>query len=83
MPIVAPEPHYPEIEREAGIEGRVVIVALVARDGRVLQARIQEGERGLADEALKAVRVWKFRPARWNGKAVAAWVAIPVHFRLH
>ena len=83
VPIVAPEPRYPEWEREAGIEGRVLLEALVARDGRVLTVRVREGEKGLSEEAVKAVRGWKFRPARWNGKAVAAWVAIPILFRLH
>ena len=81
--IVAPEPRYPEFAREAGIEGRVVLKALVGRDGQVLQVVVLEGDRSLVDEALKAVRVWKFRPARWNGKPVTAWVAIPILFRLH
>ncbi|HET9952386.1 MAG TPA: energy transducer TonB [Candidatus Eisenbacteria bacterium] len=83
VPIVAPEPHYPEWAREAGIEGRVVVEALVARDGRVLNVRVKEGDRNLSEEAVKAVRAWKFRPARWNGRPVAAWVAIPILFRLH
>jgi len=81
--IVAPEPRYPEFAREAGIEGRVVLKALVGRDGQVLQVVVMEGDRSLVDEAVKAVRVWKFRPARWNGKPVTAWVAIPILFRLH
>ena len=83
VPVVAPEPRYPDWAREAGIEGRVLLEALVARDGRVLNVRVKEGEKGLSEEAVKAVRAWKFRPARWNGKPVAAWVAIPILFRLH
>jgi protein TonB len=83
IPVVAPEPHYPDWAREAGIEGRVLLEALVARDGHVLSVRVREGDKGLSEEAVKAVRAWKFRPARWNGKPVAAWVAIPILFRLH
>jgi len=82
VPIVAPEPAYPEWAREAGIEGRVVVEALVARDGRVLKVRVKEGEKSLSEAAVKAVRAWKFRPARWNGRPVAAWVAVPIVFRL-
>lgn len=83
VPVVAPEPRYPDWAREAGIEGRVLLEALVARDGRVLNVRVKEGDKGLSEEAVKAVRAWRFRPARWNGKPVAAWVAIPILFRLH
>lgn len=78
----APEPEYPPIARGAGIEGRVVIEALVSREGAVRAVREREGNPILLAAASKAVRTWKFRPALWNGKPVAAWVAIPVVFRL-
>ncbi|HSQ59535.1 MAG TPA: energy transducer TonB [Acidobacteriota bacterium] len=78
----APEPEYPPLARGAGIEGRVVIEALVTRDGKVRKVRTREGDPILAEAASKAIRTWKFRPAFWNGKPVAAWVAVPVVFRL-
>lgn len=78
----APEPEYPSIARGAGIEGRVVIEALVSREGAVRAVREREGNPILLEAASKAIRTWRFRPALWNGKPVAAWVAIPVIFRL-
>ncbi|HEU4334234.1 MAG TPA: energy transducer TonB [Candidatus Eisenbacteria bacterium] len=78
----APEPEYPPIARGAGIEGRVVIEVLVSREGTVRAVREREGNPILVEAASKALRTWRFRPALWNGKPVAAWVAIPVVFRL-
>jgi protein TonB len=78
----APDPEYPSAARGAGIEGKVILEALVGTDGRVRQVRVREGNPMLADAAREAVLRWRFRPARWNQKPVAAWVAIPVVFRL-
>ena len=81
--VSAPEPEYPPIAREAGVEGRVVVEALVGRDGRVRRVVVKEGNAMLAESASKAVKTWRFKPARWRGQAVTAWVAVPVQFRLH
>lgn len=83
VPIEAPEPPYDEMAREAGIEGTVVLEALVTWEGRVREVRVREGNPMLAAPAVKCVKTWRFRPARWNGRAVSTWVAIPIVFRLH
>ncbi len=80
--IYAPDPEYPPIAREAGIEGKVIVEALVGQEGTVRQTRVRQGNPILAESAEVAVRRWRFRPAQWNGKPVTAWVAIPVDFRL-
>lgn len=79
----APEPEYPPIARDAGIEGKVIVEALVGRDGRVRKVVVKEGNTMLAESAAWAVKSWRFKPARWRGEAVTAWVAVPVLFRLH
>ncbi len=40
------------------------------------------GSERLDESALAAVRQWKFVPAQCAGKAVAAWVLVPVAFSL-
>jgi TonB family protein len=82
VPIVAPEPPYPEFPREAGIEGKVVLEALVSWEGHVREVRVREGNPMLAEPSAKVVKTWRFRPARWKGRAVTAWVSIPIVFRL-
>ncbi len=76
-------PDYPDSARATGVQGTVLVQALVGKDGAVKDARVTKSIAGLDDSALRAVRQWRFRPAQAKGKPVAVWVAIPVTFRLH
>jgi protein TonB len=63
----------------------VVVHALVGKDGRVVDARV-DARRSiplLNESALAAARRWVFKPALANGHPVAVWVAIPMRFSLH
>lgn len=82
-PIFMPKPSYPEIAFAAQVEGSVVIRALVRRDGRVGEMRLERGVPLLNEAAEAAVSRWTFAPARSNGVAVSCWVVIPVRFRLN
>lgn len=83
VPIFAPKPVYPDLALQAQVEGTVVVRALVRRDGRVGETRIERGVPLLNDAAVAAVSRWTFAPARTNHVAVACWVVVPVRFRLH
>jgi protein TonB len=78
-------PNYPDLAREAGVDGVVLVQALVGKDGHVKDARIQPGKSipMLDEAALAAVKQWVFKPALSNNKPVAVWVAVPVRFSLH
>ncbi len=76
-------PHYPESARAAGVDGTVIVQALVGKDGGVRDAIALRGPQPLYDAALDAVWQWVFKPALSNHKPVAVWVAIPVKFSLH
>ena len=82
VPRLAPRPAYPEWEREALIEGKVLLRVLVGTDGFVKQVIVKSGEKGLGEEAAKAVRRWTFWPGLSNGEPVEVWVEIPISFRL-
>jgi bla regulator protein blaR1 len=82
-PIATPSPDYPAAAQQAGIEGTVVVKALVGRDGRVHDAVVTRSIPALDGAAVRSVRRWVFRPARAQGVPVQVWVAIPVAFRLH
>lgn len=75
-------PDYPELAREAGTEGRVTLAVLVGADGSVVQAHVADSVLGLDEAALAAVQRAVFEPALQQGKAVAAWVVIPIEFAL-
>jgi protein TonB len=78
------EPRYPDIARDAGVEGRVVVKALVGKDGRVMDVVIAPGGSIplLDDAALEAARRWVFKPALANGHPVIVWVALRFDFSL-
>jgi protein TonB len=74
---------YPDIAREAGVEGKVLVQALVGKDGRVKDTKVVSGAPMLKDAAESAVKQYVFKPALANNKPVACWVAIPISFSLH
>ena len=76
-------PEYPQLARDAGVEGTVVVWALVGLDGRVEQVRVQKTIPMLDAAALAAVQAWRFTPALSNHHPVRVWVSVPVRFRLH
>ena len=76
-------PQYPDIAREASVDGTVMVQALVGRDGRVKDTRVVKSIPMLDAAAVAAVRQWVFKPALSNNKPVAVWVAVPMKFSLH
>ena len=76
------KPDYPDIAREAGVDGVVLVQALVGKDGKVKDVRVVKPIPMLNDAAIAAVRQWVFKPALSNNKPVAVWVAVPVRFSL-
>lgn len=83
VPIFAPKPEYPDLAMQAQVEGTVVVRALVRRDGRVGETRVERGIPLLNEAAVAAVSRWTFAPARTNRVAVSCWVVVPVRFRLN
>jgi TonB family protein len=81
-PLERPAPVYPDSARAAGIEGEVMVRALVGSDGHVLRVEVQASVPGLDAAALAAVKKWRFKPATVDGKPRAVWVGVPVRFRL-
>ena len=76
-------PQYPQLARDAGVEGTVLVWALVGLGGQVEDTRVHRSIPMLDSAALEAVRQWRFTPALANRHPVRVWVAVPVRFRLH
>jgi len=79
-----PPPQYPDHERRAGHEGVVVLAVSIDSLGTVtgIELRTPAPFPGLNREALRAVRAWRFVPARQNGAPVASTTEVVVEFRL-
>ncbi len=75
--------HYTEIARLAGIEGTVVIEAVIDKEGNVIDAKIiRDIGGGLGESAINAVRTTKFTPGKQRGKPVKVKITIPIKFVL-
>lgn len=79
-----PIPTYPELARQAGIEGQVVVDALVDVDGSVVDVKIRKssGNTSLDESAMNAARGAQFTPAKQRDQLVRVWVSIPFKFSL-
>jgi TonB family protein len=75
-------PDYPKWARKKGVEGTVVVQALVGKDGRVKDVHLAYSVPDLDDYAIACVKQWRFKPAKSKGKPVVVWVAIPIKFTL-
>jgi protein TonB len=79
-----PLPRYPTAARRRGLEGRVVLRVFVGSDGRARSVSVRTGSTHpiLDEAAVETLRRWRFEPARQAGMPVAAWVDVPITFRL-
>jgi Ca-activated chloride channel family protein len=83
--LVYVKPVYPEIARKANIRTKVILQAVVRKDGSVGDVQVlQSGQPGLGfqEEAINAVRQWRYKPATRDGKPVEVYYTIRVDFGL-
>jgi protein TonB len=74
---------YPEAARAAGIEADVLLELVVDGAGHVMSTRVVSAPLpGLADAAARAIRAYRFTPARRAGRAVPVRMRWTVTFRL-
>jgi protein TonB len=77
------EPHYTEPARHAGIEGVVIVELVIDVDGAVESVKVHRGlPLGLTQNAVDAVRQWRFAPSTYNGHPVAVRYILTVRFNL-
>ena len=75
-------PIYPEIARNARVQGVVILEAIIGADGKVEQARVLRSQPLLDDAALAAVRAWEYTPTLLNGQPTPVIMTVRVQFRL-
>ena len=78
-------PIYPDLAKRAGIEGIVIIEAVIDKSGDVIDARILRGipKSGCDEAAIEAVLQWKYKPATLNGTPVDVFMTVTVTFELN
>jgi TonB family protein len=74
---------YPESERKAGNQGKVVVQVYVDEEGNIYKSEVVKGVNPVLNQAaLDAFKDIKFKPGTVGGKPVKVAVAVPVTFRL-
>ncbi len=79
------QPSYPSAERNAGIEGTVVIRFLIDQNGNVEDVTLinSSGNANLDSAAVSAGYKWRFSPAKNNGGSpVRCYASIPITFKI-
>ena len=75
-------PVYPELAKQARIQGTVRLAALIDENGIVERLRLISGHPFLVKAAFDAVKQWRYRPATYNGVPVAVVTIIEVNFSM-
>ena len=75
-------PEYPEDARQAGVQGTVVLDAVVNPQGAVTRVKFVSGPEQLSPAAIDAVRWWRYEPYLVNGQPATVETTVAVDFRL-
>lgn len=77
------EPEYSEQARKARIQGTVVLEGVIDERGRTHMLKVRDGlGLGLDEQAIEAVKQWRFKPATKDGKPIAIVGTFYLTFRL-
>ena len=74
---------YPEIAQEMGIQGRVYVQFVLAKDGSITGVRMRGPDKNLEKEAARIIgKLPKMTPGKQRGRPVRVPFSIPITFRL-
>jgi len=76
------QPEYPQLARQARIQGTVVLRAIISREGKIENLQVLSGHPLLAPAAIEAVRQWRYRPYLLNDQPVEVETEVTVNFTL-
>ncbi len=75
-------PVYPDQAVRSGMQGTVVLQALISREGMVEDLKLMGGSLILGEAAVAAVRQWHYQPYFVNGRPVETQTQVTVEFKL-
>jgi len=76
-------PEYPILAKQMHVEGTVVLMATIGKDGRVEHVQPVSGQPLLIPPAKRAVEQWQYRPYRLNHETIVVQTEITVNFLLN
>ncbi|HSY34850.1 MAG TPA: M56 family metallopeptidase [Acidobacteriaceae bacterium] len=76
------EPIYPPDAKAAGIQGSVVLDAVIGKNGMIESLKVVSGPPELTKASVEAVKQWTYKPFLLNGDPIAVETTITVTFAL-
>jgi protein TonB len=76
------QPVYPDIAKQARVQGVVILECTISPQGRVTNTNILRGIPLLNESAVAAVKQWVYTPTLLNGVPVPVIMTVTVNFRL-
>tara|TARA_B110000037_G_C17106406_1_gene500026 strand:+ start:241 stop:948 length:708 start_codon:yes stop_codon:yes gene_type:complete len=74
---------YPEIAQEMGIQGRVYVNFIIAKDGQITNIKMRGPDKNLEKEAQRIIsKLPSMIPGKQRGRPVRVPFSIPITFRL-
>jgi periplasmic protein TonB len=77
-----PKPVYPQLAKQARIQGVVKFTAVIGKDGTIQNLQLVSGHPLLVQAAQDAVKQWVYQPTQLNGEPVEVITQIDVNFTL-
>jgi periplasmic protein TonB len=82
--ISTPPPDFSEEARKAKFQGEVTLSLVVDKAGNVARIRVDKVlGYGLDEQAMQAIKAWRFIPGTRNGEPVAVKKPVSVGFNLY
>jgi protein TonB len=75
-------PAYPDIARQARVQGVVILECTIGRDGRITEVKVLRGIPLLDAAAVDAVKQWVYEPTLVNGVPARVIMTVTVSFKL-
>jgi protein TonB len=76
------QPVYPQLAKQARVQGTVRFTAIIGKDGHILNLQLISGHPLLVQPAQDAVKQWIYKPTLLNGEPVEVVTQIDVSFTL-
>jgi periplasmic protein TonB len=76
------QPTYPPIAKSARVQGKVVLQAVISKNGTIENLKVVSGHPMLTQAAIDAVSRWRYQPYILNGEPVEVETNVEVTFTL-
>ncbi len=82
--ISSEDPVYPEVARQQGLDGKVILELVIDENGSVIDARITRSDNVIFNaSAIASVKKRRYTAARNNGRAVRTYKSVTIVYKLH